>query len=127
FPIAAFTALFLPLTAGSATPAEAFDVRLMAVIYGATAGLLVNTLISAFLYPKLFRRRLRVAHNATFAALSAAARNGPRELHPAFVLLGRLESELATAERELRWRRAHRTLERLHLLNSRAVILHRLL
>lgn len=108
YPIAAFTALYLILVPRD-TPLDTLGVRLLAVSCGATAGFLVNLVVSAIFYRGIFRDRLRLAERQVRELLGAAVRGGPDAAEPGFALLAGLQGDLGQALEELRWRRAWTT------------------
>ncbi len=104
WPATAFSALFLQAVPRG-SPLETFGVRLVSIGIAACSGLLVNALVSAGSYARLFARRLRVVEAHAEAALQAAAERGDHApCEAALALLNRAAAEWTSALRELGWR-----------------------
>lgn len=68
--VAAFTALFVVLL-NPTTPGGTYAERMLAVVLGALAALLVNVALSSIFYKMLFRRRVQLCRLALASALEA--------------------------------------------------------
>lgn len=108
YPIAAFTALYLILVP-QGTPLETLGIRLLAVTSGVVGGLLVNVVVSARFYRRIYAARLATAEEEVRALVPAAVGGGPDAAEAGFARLAALQAELDEALRELRWRRARAT------------------
>ncbi|MHB8874048.1 MAG: aromatic acid exporter family protein [Myxococcaceae bacterium] len=110
FLVAAFTVLYV-LILPEASPGAALEHRLASVAIGVGSALLLNLLVSALSWRRVFRRRLSIARKSVAAeweALAGALEGGagkekPRPLFDgSFVLLRTLFEELSDASRESR-------------------------
>lgn len=101
--VAAFSAILVQvLPAG--TPADALELRLLAVSVAAVSGFVVNVVVSGMAYGEIFGRRLRAVEARVFALLPGAARRGPEAAQSGFAAIAQLQEELSLALEELRWR-----------------------
>lgn len=125
-PVAAFTALFVQLVPFGG-PLETWATRQYAVLLACTAGAVVNVVVSAAFYPRVFARRLERVDRYLSRLLSYAEAN-PRAVQPGFRVLESLAAELRSARRELELRRAPHTAARLARFESwvdtRVMLLH---
>jgi hypothetical protein len=110
--VAGFTVLYVYLIP-AATPGLALEERMLSLVVGVAAATLVNTVVSASFYRRIFTRRVGLVHEAVAKAcetLAACAREpADRERAPlafdgVFPLLWSLGSDLSDARREQRLR-----------------------
>jgi uncharacterized membrane protein YccC len=125
YPVAAFSALTVVLIPRGG-PLETLEIRLLAVVIAAASGFLVNLVVSAFFYTRLFERRLWHAEQHVRARLRIAG-EGLTALQPAFGVLAALADELALALEELRLRHTDASRARLAAMAGRLEHLRHLL
>ena len=104
--VAAFTAIYVFLLP-KGDPEDTLLVRMAAVGIGAGSAMLVNSVVSALSYRRIFARRMRVAAERLAEAVEALADGAAADsILPTFGPIGELNAELVVAERELLLRQA---------------------
>lgn len=107
--VASFTALFVQLVQFGG-PLETFSVRILAVVIAGLSGLMVNIIISAFFYDRVFGKRVVKLIGHLEEQISCGVLDQGRGFLASAPLVGELGRELESAANELAWRRDQRTL-----------------
>lgn len=113
--VAAFTALFVQVVPFGSVEMN-WLLRQEAVIIAGVSAAIVNVIVSALFYPRVFRKRLRKVDDLVDGLLEEAETN-PLAVNPGFRVLGELDRELLFAARELKFRRADDQLEQIKAMH----------
>lgn len=108
YPVAAFTALFMILVQFS-NPLMTFRTRFLALFIALVSSFVVNVLISAMYYRKIYQQRLKIAEDFVSESFEAVVAGDLDRADAGFDLLVCLQQQLRQTLFELKLRKAWKT------------------
>jgi uncharacterized membrane protein YgaE (UPF0421/DUF939 family) len=105
YPVAAFTALFM-VAVPQTTPLLTFETRFLALFVAAVSSFLINALVSAMLYQRIYARRVKKVEGFIETILIPVFQGDQKLADRGFALLNILQQQLRNTLFELQLRRA---------------------
>jgi len=105
YPVAAFTALFM-VAVPQNTPLLTFETRFLALFIAAASSFLINALVSAMLYQRIYARRVKKVEGFIESILISVFQGDQKLADQGFALLNVLQQQLRNTLFELKMRHA---------------------